>query len=221
MNVTFAIITTGTEDERVNRIIDTIEENAIPVYEVLIVGGRFTTVDRANTVHIPFDEVHPVSNWITRKKNIATKTAKHEIVVYLHDYHGFAPDWYLGLLAGGDDFDVQMNAIKSHTGERFMDWAILDHSRYPIHAYIPYDRTDLIQHQYISGGYWVAKRDFMASNPLDESLISFQAEDVEWSRRIRPHAKIVMNPRAIVHHLKVHRDAHLCRHRAQPMEVPL
>ncbi len=221
MNITFAIITGGGEDARINAIIDTIEDNAIPVYEVLIVGGLTSTVERANTRHLPFDEEQPLRSWITRKKNLATQEAANEIVVYLHDYHGFAPDWFLGMLAGGDDFDVQMNAIKSFSGQRFMDWALYDMPGYPPHAYVDYARTDLVRFQYISGGYWVAKRSFMLVNTLDERLASFDAEDVEWSRRIRDHAKIVMNPRAEVRHLKVHRDAHLCAYRARPMGCSL
>lgn len=221
MNITFAIITAGDEEDRINSIIDSIEVNAIPTYEVLVIGGRRSSLSRALTRHIPFDEVRPFPNWITRKKNIATKAAKHENVVYFHDYHAFDAGWYAGVVNGPKEWDVQMHAIRSIDDKRFMDWAILDHAEYPIHAYVPYDRSDLIQRQYISGGYWMARRDFMAANPLDEGLVSFQAEDVEWSRRIRDTARIVMNDQAVVRHLKVHRDTHLCAHRAQPFGVPV
>lgn len=221
MNITFAIITAGDEDDRINAIIDSIEVNAIPDYEVLVIGGRSSPLSRVHTRHIPFDEVRPFPNWITRKKNIATKVAKHENVVYLHDYHAFDAGWYAGMVGFGEDWDVQMNAIQSIHGERFLDWVIYDHPQHPMYSYIPYDRVDLARHQYISGGYWVARKEFMVANPLDESLVSHQEEDLEWSRRIRGIANLVMNPAAVVRHLKVHRDTYLCQGRSQYFGVPL
>lgn len=219
MRITFAIITTGEQDARVNKIIDSIEQNNIPEYQILVVGGMTSMIARTNTIHLPFDETER-PGWITKKKNMATHHAVFDTVVYLHDYHAFAPDWYAGMTSFGDDWDVQMNAIKTHEGKRMLDWAILDHLFYPIYSYVPYDMTSMVPCQYISGGYWVAKRDIMLRYPLDESRVSFQEEDVEWSIRIRNTLRIVMNPGSVVHHLKVHRDAWRAKERSLPFGVP-
>ncbi len=77
MNFTFGIITAKSHHadvkpnnfERINWIIDTIEELYIPQYEVIIVGE--CDVDRQNTQEIKFDETIKDA-WITRKKNIIT-----------------------------------------------------------------------------------------------------------------------------------------------------
>ena len=45
------------------------------------------------------------------------------------------------------------------------------------------------------------------SEPFNESLAHGQAEDVEWSLRVRDKYKIKCNGKAIVKHNKRHRDA--------------
>lgn len=210
--VTFAIITEGSNDARICQMIDTIEDLHMPSYEVLIVGGRTTGVMRAYTRHLSIDENAGLAEhnrqswWITGKKNLATKEAAHDVIVYMHDYHVFDPDWYVELCRFGTDFDVCMHRILTIRGHRMFDWLTYDHPRAPIHSYIPYDRSDCLGYQYISGGYWVAKRQFMLDFPLNETLYSGQEEDVEWSKRIRDSANIRMNPRCVVRHNKEHRE---------------
>lgn len=219
MKLTFAIITAGDQDARINKIIDSIERNNIPEYQVIIFGGMTSTISRDKTIHLCFDETER-SGWITRKKNLATAAAMYDTVVYLHDYHAFDDDWYAGMVEFGTDWDIQMNAIKTHEGKRMLDWAIWDHPHYPLYSYVPYDNSSLVGSQYISGGYWVAKRAVMLLEPLNEALVSFQAEDLEWSKRVRNKYRIVMNQKSVVRHLKVHRDAWRAAERARPFGVP-
>jgi hypothetical protein len=204
--ITFAIITDGNADERINEIIDSIEAQAIPEYEVLVVGGQTSTLSRLNTEHLRFDESVGPRGWITRKKNLATSFAAHDVTVYLHDYHVFDAGWYAAMVEFGLDFDIQMNAIQMIDGTRMFDWLTYDHPTLPCHTPIPYDRDDLRPYQYISGGYWVAKTDFMQRYLLNEALAHHQAEDIEWTMRVRPVANYRMNAKAIVRHNKIHRE---------------
>jgi hypothetical protein len=206
MNMTFAIFTDGSVDQRVNQIIDSIEALSIPSYEVLVVGGISSGIDRSCSRHIPIREEGGQRWWITGKKNIATREASFPLVVYLHDYHVFDTQWYTNLCEFGDDFDVCMHRILTIRGHRMFDWLTFDHPQAPVHSYVPYERTDCVKWQYISGGYWVAKRDFMIANPLNENLRWGDAEDVEWSKRIRDWSRIRMNPHCVVRHNKVHRE---------------
>jgi hypothetical protein len=208
MEITFAIITDGCAAKRVDQIIDSIEALSIPTYEILVVGGGTSTVQDRNARHVFFNEwIHP-QGWITAKKNRATDQAQYEQIVYLHDYHVFDSMWYRGVESCRFEWDVQMHAIRMQDGTRMLDWLIYDHPVLPRYTPIPYDRHDFIPHQYISGGYWMAKKQFMLDNPLNESLMSHQGEDVEWSLRIRDKARIVMNPAAMVFHNKPHRELH-------------
>ena len=67
MDFTFGIITGGGYEDNINKIIDTIEQQQITNYEVIIVGSA--NVNRTNTTIIDFDETVR-DKWISLKKNI-------------------------------------------------------------------------------------------------------------------------------------------------------
>lgn len=207
MKFTFGIITAGTSDESLNLVIDSIERQNIPEYQILIVGN--SQVSRKNTFIIPFDEsVRP--GWITRKKNIVTVNARYENVVYTHDYVVFEDDWYEGFLKFGDDFKICMNKFVNPDYSRFRDWVIWPHNDNFMDSIvlpnreclIPYDMTHLSKYQYISGTYWVAKKQVMEDHPLDDNLLHCQGEDVEWSKRVRYTYDFSINPYSTVKSLK-------------------
>lgn len=194
MDFTFGIITDGNYDKNINTIIDSIESQNIPNYEIIIVGN--SKIIRNNTKVIPFDEnIKP--KWITRKKNIITENAKYENVVYLHDYIYLLDSWYDGYEKYGNDFQVCMNKILNLDNSRFRDWTLCFYDAEPIlhsmRLLIPYDMTHLSKIMYISGSYWVAKKDFMKKYPLNENLVWGQGEDIEWSKIVRNKIDFKMN----------------------------
>jgi hypothetical protein len=75
--ISFIITTAGTDDASLLQVIDSIERNKIPQYEIIIVGGLTTTVNRKNTIHVPFDETQKSSAWLTKKKNLGVKTSRY------------------------------------------------------------------------------------------------------------------------------------------------
>jgi len=216
MDFTFGIITNSGNDDMVNLIIDSIENQNISKYEVVIVGGEY--INRKNVVHIPFDEsIKP--KWITKKKNLITQNAKYENIVYMHDYVSLCDGWYDGFLKNGDDFKVCMNKIQNQDGERYRDWVLWYRDLYDainddvtrqdinniIHKaefFLPYDMIHLSKYMYFSGAYWVAKKDVMLENTLNEIYCWGQGEDVEWSRRIKTKYKFSMNSDSTVKFLK-------------------
>jgi len=207
MKFTFGIITGGNSDHSLNLIIDSIESQGISEYEVLIVGN--SNVFRKNTFVISFDETKKQA-WITKKKNLITTNAKYENIVYSHDYVVFEPDWYKGYLKFGENFKVCMNKFVNPDYSRFRDWVIwpcnnnfMDDIVLPNReCLIPYEMTHLSKYQYISGTYWVAKRDVMLKFPLDENLSWGQGEDVVWSKNVRSKYTFSMNPHSTVKSLK-------------------
>ncbi len=212
--ITFGITTGGDGDDRINRIIDSIENMHVrpPAYEVIIVGHTSSTINRAHTRHLAFDEsIRPM--WITKKKNMMTDNAAYDHIVYMHDYHEFDPNWYINLCAFGWDWDVQMHQILMQNGYRMFDWLTYDHPTAPCHTPIPYHRTDLIPYQYISGGYWIGRKAAMQEERQNDDLVWGQAEDIDWTYRIRNKFKITMNPACIVRHNKPHRENEPQKHR--------
>ena len=209
MNFTFGIITGGGNEVMINQIIDSIEFENIPNYEILIVGN--CSIERKNTKILNFDESLKKA-WITKKKNLITKESKFENIVYFHDYIKLMEGWYLGQLTSGNNFKIRIDKIINNNGERFRDWCI-----WPLNdnqmddiigrdCLIPYDMTHLSKYMYISGSYWVAKKDVMLEFPLDESLSWGDGEDVLWSKQIRMKYDFDMNINSSVFILKNDKD---------------
>ena len=207
MKFSFGIITDGKSDENLERVINSIRSQEINDYEIIIIGNSKLEGDVIKK--ISFNESQK-SKWITKKKNLITKEAKYENVVYLHDYVVFGENWYKGFLDFGDDWSVCMNVIKNKSGSRFRDWCLWFHDAADIlpetkttkQSLLPYDVTDLSEIMYISGTYWVAKKHVMEEFPLNESLAWGQGEDVEWSKRVRGKYPFSMNTNSSVQFLK-------------------
>ena len=216
MDFTFGVVTGG-DVSWINRLIDSVEKQNIPNYEIIIVGGN--PINRKNVVHVPFDENQTKKMWITRKKNLITENAKYENIVYLHDYIRLEDGWYEGFLKFGDDFKVCMNKIKNKDGNRFRDWVLWHVDLYKSigdeillsdikeiiskgELILPYDIKHLSKYQYISGAYWVAKKNVMEEFMLDERRVWGQGEDVDWSLRVRKKYDFLMNEYSTVKFIK-------------------
>jgi hypothetical protein len=179
------------------------------VYEILIVGNS-NIPDFKNVMVIPFDE-NVKKGWITKKKNLITFKAKYDLIVYLHDYYVFDESWYENVKEFGIDFDVCMHQIRNANNARYHDWVLWVQNRSVLDWFlertrsclIPYKSQEFAHYLYISGGYWMAKKSFMLSHPLDEELTWGQAEDVEWSLRCRSDWNYKMNTKSIVKTIKL------------------
>lgn len=209
MNFSFGIITGGNNDIMLSEIIISIEQQNISNYEIIIVGN--SSIDKPNTRVIQFNE-NSKPMWITAKKNLITKEAKYENIVYFHDYIKLNEGWYDGQLKSGNDFKIRMDKIINMNGERFRDWCIWPHNGNKMDNFIgrecliPYDITHLSKYMYISGAYWIAKKEVMLEYPLDENLIWGQGEDVLWSKQVREKYEFSMNPFSSVNIIKPNKD---------------
>ena len=204
MNFTFGIITSPGTSGYLQQITDAICDEKIPNFEIIIVGGNSWYESDCMKV-LPFNEsTKPM--WITRKKNIVTENAQYENIVYLHDYVTFVPGWYEGFKKFGNDFDVCMTPILNADGSRFRDWTLWVPDGDPDcnnrSRLLPYNITHLSKAMYISGAYWVAKRDIMKKFPLDERLSWGESEDIVWSRQVRENHKFSINTHSQVKLLK-------------------
>lgn len=218
MNITFGIITNGNNDIYLEQIIKSIKNQNIPKYEIIVVGK---TSIKNNIINIPFNE-DIKKDWISRKKNIIAQTAKYDILVIMHDYYQLLPNWYKGFMEFGEDWDICMTIIENTDSTRYRDWVSWNdpeigklsgfiwhengvpwasgthHSPIAIVPYT-YDKTENL---YIDGGYWVCKKHVMIEQPIDETRLRGQGEDVEWSKRVRGLYKYVINTHSKVKLLK-------------------
>jgi hypothetical protein len=185
MKFTFGITTNGSI--HINECINSIKNLRIKEYEIIIVG-IYNGEIKDDIKYIPYYDESSLGD-ISTKKNIITKNAKYENIVYLHDYILFDNMWYDGFIKFGNDFNVCMTKIANNNDTRYRDWCLWkdDADKYvaPNNYLIPYSMTNLSNMMYISGAYWVAKKYFMLENLLNEKLKWSQGEDVEWSLRVR------------------------------------
>lgn len=212
--ISIVIVTSGSNDASLHQIIDSIEILSIPTYEVVVVGGLTTTINRKNVIHIPFDEsqIAPMV-WLTKKKNLGVKHSNYEVVVVMHDYHVFSPNWYEEFEKFGTDWDICIQQLFAIGGERGNGWRnqpIPGYPEIPFAMTIPWDIDCFIPYMPIQGAYWVAKKHVMLESPLEENLELTGASDsdIEWSSRVVPgwlgqkpeqnKYKIVSNPNCVV-----------------------
>jgi hypothetical protein len=206
MNFTFAITTDYSDINRLNEVRESIYNLKIPNYEVLIIGGK----DYSHYIDTTFlyfnDKKYP--GWTTKKKNILVETSRYENVILMHDYFLFDDNWYNSFVEFGNEWDICSNQQLLINGKRhFTDWVTWDDPVFPRYTSLSYDDWSRTQHMYMSGGYFIVKKHVVMDNPFNESLMHGQAEDVEWSLRVRDKYRMVCNGNAIVQHNKVHRDA--------------
>ena len=205
MNFTFAITTDYTNENQLAEVIQSIRNLFIPNYEILVIGNKEKENDY-DVRYILFDESEK-DKWITRKKNILCQEAQYENIVLMHDYYVFDKNWYKSYLEFGNDWDICSNRQLLQNGKRhFTDWVTWDCPLYPRYTSLPYDEWNLTRHMYQSGGYMLVKKPLMMIEPFNESLAWGEADDVEWSLRVRDIYKWVCNGSAIVQHNKKHRD---------------
>jgi hypothetical protein len=209
MDFTFGIITGGGNDSVILNIIESIEQQNIPNYEIIIVGG--CSIKRDYVKLLPFNESDK-HGWITKKKNLITNNSKYDNIVYTHDYIKFNDGWYEGQLKSGDDYKIRMDKILTREGGRFRDWCIWPKNDNVMDSIIgrqcliPYDVVHLSKYMYISGSYWIAKKNVMVEFPLNESLTWGQGEDVQWSKEVRLKYDFSMNVNSTVQILKPNKN---------------
>lgn len=202
MEFTFGIITSGANDHLLSIVIQSIIQQQIPQFEIIVVGK--TSIIHDSVQCIDFDEsIKP--NWITRKKNMISQRAQYDHIVFLHDYVALCEDWYRGFIEFGSNFDICVTKIKTIHGNRFRDYTLFPHDLgYPYNerALLPYDynvTSKLNKLLYISGTYYVMKKSIALAYPLNELLCWGHGEDAELSKRLSDRRIILQcNPYSTV-----------------------
>jgi hypothetical protein len=226
MDFTFGIITSGNADSYISIIINSIIENYIPNYEIIIVGN--TEIKETDIIkNIRFDENLKIG-WITKKKNLIAINAKYENIVLLHDYIKLDKTWYEGFLKFGNNFDWCVNKIINKDGIRFRDYTLFPYTVDYLKIYyspgkdintyfnnnclLPYSFKNNIKtnkYMYISGSYYVIKKRIATHYLLDEQLVHGKSEDVEYSKRLHSNGIVIKcNSYSEVHLLKQKQSIH-------------
>lgn len=133
-------------DEWLTNLINSIIDQKIPEYEILLVCNKPKTnelVDVANQKRlIDWTWTHPniirvleSDGWLPHKKNLIAKESKHAILCIVHDYYLFDEHWYEGVKECietkehyNEPWDVLSTfVIRSEDGQRGPDWVVNPH----------------------------------------------------------------------------------------------
>jgi hypothetical protein len=206
MNLTFGICTAGGQDERVAEMIKVIRSE-VSDPEIIVVGKC-----NVDALVVPFDE-SVKKGWITKKKNMIAQMAANPVIVYMHDYIRLLPGWRQSYDAFGYNWDLCTNKILKFDGSRAYDWFQVGYKACGKYQLVDYDldHPEVNPSQYPSGNYFLAKREFMLTYPLDENLVWGQSEDMHWLwglQRRRVIYKYTLNKNATVQYMKPQHHHH-------------
>lgn len=206
MKFSFCVLSNGSSNDLLQKHYDSIlNQKNMPddCFEIITIGGCPNLMpDCKNHVHIPFDENYK-KGWITAIKNIFPKVSKFDNLSISHDYIYYHPDWYDGFVKWGDDqWDVCMVKIANKDGVRFRDWVEWNTSAVDKVSFLDYDRNDITNRMYISGSYYLIKKQFAIEHPLDERLVHMKSEDVAFSLMNRHAWRYKMNQNSVVQFLR-------------------
>jgi hypothetical protein len=158
-----------------------------------------------------------------KKNNLLIEAAEFDKVVYMRDYMILAPGWFEGFEIFGYDWDLAMNRIVNPDHSRYRDWVQFCNADNPP-AYVQKDvpwpqgilrngkpyltsyedtRTDTM---YISGAYFLGKKEFLLRYPFNNELDFCQSEDIEWFDSFRyTDFRYVMNQDSVTQ-LQIYKD---------------
>ena len=177
----FGIITDGKKNEQVNNLVNSIKEQRIPEFEILICGP-YSSSDKEIVV-IDYEK-NDCRGHITHKKNKIAQIAKYENLIILHDRYTFSKTWFERMKSFGNDFELLAVPNIGPLGGRVNDW--------PSFEGLPSDRlisnSKLLPYSsysnsiYMQGGLIIIKRSIYNDIKLDEKLYWGELEDILFSK---------------------------------------
>lgn len=176
----FCIITNGKRPAKLRREIESIRALGIPAFEIIVGGELPRDFSTQGLRVVPLPEAARAGR-VSAMRNRLTEAARFDRLVVADDDLLFHGDFYAGLLAYGDDFEVLSVRILNPDGTRFWDWATYGGPRG--HCLLDYGETDPFV--YLTGGLGVMKAHIADRVKWDEALGYYQLEDVEFSGRLR------------------------------------
>lgn len=214
MNFSFGIITSIASSSYLDLLISSIIKQNIEEYEIIIIGNNNLDKEKyknISIIYLNFNEYIKTA-WITKKKNMICEVAKYDNIVLMHDYIILEDGWYEGFKKYGNNFEFCVNQIKNIDGSRYRDYVFFIPEIEPLignEALIPYHieiQQPLIKLLYISGAFYIIKKETALKNPLCENLVWGQGEDVVLSKELTSKGiNIKCNPYSSVRLLK-HKD---------------
>lgn len=200
---TFGIITNGKRDDWIEKMLESIRQQHIPEYEVIVCGTHHQR-NEPNFKYIPFN-MRDEKGWISRKKNLIAENARFNNLCIMHDRLFLHPRWFAGMKKYGDTFEAITCRQILDDGDRAGDWLTTNGRYNKKTAYFQQYRIELLNYHdwdfwaYLGGQLAIIKKHVWKEIPWNETLYWNDGEDVDLSLRLQRAGKILrVNPDALV-----------------------
>lgn len=183
---TFGIITNGKKNHQVVNLIDSINKQKIPYYEILICGDfKYSDKEKYPIISIRDAVIeNDIRAPITIKKNRIANKAKYQNMIILHDRYLLPDNWFQKIKKYGNYFDLlTMPNIGPNEG-RVNDWG--EYLGKPSEIYrevfhfLSYNKWSL--GWYSQGGMLIIKKNLYFQCALDNRLHWDELEDIQFSQ---------------------------------------
>jgi hypothetical protein len=185
----FGIITNGAKNDWVLELINSIEVQKIPKFEIIICGPSPFENETEKQPHYfkIIDDVkleNEIRPPICHKKNKIIEVAEYNNLCILHDRYILPENWFHNFCKYGNYFDALNLKTVDANGNRFgVDWMKFT---FPLTNRYKINRTLLFsewQHEaIIPGGSIVVKKHLITNFMLDERLFWDEMEDMQFSK---------------------------------------
>lgn len=175
--VSFCIITDGRRHHQLLAEIASIRALELPAYEIIVSGALSTPIDGITFVD---SATEAREGRLGAMRNRACAVARFDRLVVADDDLRFHRD-FAAVADRQLSYDVLCARILNIDGTRYWDWAT--HGGPGGHRLLAYDETD--SHVYVCGCLAVMHHRVHDAEQWAEDRGFYQAEDVEWSERVR------------------------------------
>ena len=157
-----------------NSLIKSILSQNIPDYEILIAYSEGRIIKNTNYKNIHYFPVKKQSSRVNhnkkleqhKKRQIMTRHAKYENIIFLKDYHNLSENWYTNIKMCNDDFKVIIGKVLFQDNTRYLDRCVggYSHENYDYRngILIPYEINDcgILKKldMYVSGATFLVKK---------------------------------------------------------------
>ncbi len=177
--ISFCVITGGHRPDMMEALIQSIEAQQIPAYEILVCG-KYRNDPRVNYMEtINLAETAAVC----KMRNLNAARARYDTIIILDDDVTFSPDWWEHMRRH-DSFDLAGCRGLDPLGNRWWDYQKIERGN-------PLASPQLLEYgeedpgSYISGYFMMMRWDVWHAVQFDEARRNYQHDDIDFCHRAK------------------------------------
>ncbi len=212
--ISFCIVTGGHRPDMMDALIQSIQAQHIPAYEILVCG-KYKNDPRVNYIE--------TKEWaeaaaVCKMRNFNAARARYDTVIILDDDVTFAPDWWKNM-KHHTNFDLAGCRGLDPLGNRWWDYQKIERGN-------PLASPELLDYEsedpgsYISGYFMMMRWDVWNAVKFDETRRNYQHDDIDFCHRVKDagFALKVFPDAVVTHHVDPRGRAETERARAEFIE---